>query len=250
MTTIKEPLYATIARELAQRIASGEFTVGDLLPTEMELCEAYQASRHTIREALRELSEAGLVSRKKRAGTRVEEKQNLTSAEHSMAFLEDLNALAQTHVRVVKNIEEIVADQLLAETIGCEPGSKWLHIVSIRENSNDKSSPVCLTSSYVNLAYSEIGKLVQQYPLALISDLIEQKYGRRSTEVRQIITAILLSEEQSHILNAPVGSAALKIIRYYMDRFGKVFETTVSVHPADRYVCSISLKRVNLEKIS
>ncbi|MFV0569770.1 MAG: GntR family transcriptional regulator, partial [Citrobacter portucalensis] len=34
----------------------------------------------------------------------------------------------------------------------------------------------------------------------------------------------------------------MRIVRRYLDRDGKVFETTISIHPAGRYTCSIVLK--------
>ena len=67
-----ETRYAQVARDLAEGIRSGRFPVGSLLPTEFELCDQYGASRHTVRSALKELQELGLVSRRKKAGTRVE----------------------------------------------------------------------------------------------------------------------------------------------------------------------------------
>ena len=67
-----ETRYAKVARDLVQGIGDGRFSVGSTLPTELELCEQYGASRHTIRAAIRELQELGMVSRRKKAGTRVE----------------------------------------------------------------------------------------------------------------------------------------------------------------------------------
>ncbi|MGG2140203.1 GntR family transcriptional regulator [Symbiopectobacterium sp. RP] len=58
---MKESLYRRIVRELAQQILSGQYPVGSLLPTEMALCEHYQVSGHTMREALRDLTEQGLI---------------------------------------------------------------------------------------------------------------------------------------------------------------------------------------------
>ncbi|QOF66814.1 GntR family transcriptional regulator [Actinobacillus sp. GY-402] len=244
----KESRYVTIAKELAQRISQGEFPVGSLLPTEMALCEHYQASRHTIRDALRELSDIGLVSRKKRIGTRVESTAETTiNSGQSLASLEDLVELARHHVRVVKDIQQIVADQALADLIGCSLGSHWLKIESIRENSEQPDAPICITQSYVTASYHKIGELIKADPFALISDLIEQQYGRRSVEVRQTITAVAIDAHSADILNAPTGSPALRIVRQYMDRLGKVLETTISLHPAERYTCSITLKRINKE---
>lgn len=46
---MKEPLYKRIARELSQNITLGQYPAGSLIPSELELCEQYQVSRHTVR---------------------------------------------------------------------------------------------------------------------------------------------------------------------------------------------------------
>ena len=61
--------YRVIAGALQERIATGEFDVGHLLPTEAELCDEFRASRFTVREALRRLEDAGLVARRQGSGT-------------------------------------------------------------------------------------------------------------------------------------------------------------------------------------
>src|SRR6478609_10789367 len=72
---MNKPHFADIARDLTEGIASGRFPVGSYLPTELELRDLYQTSRHTVRAALHELQQLGLVSRRKNAGTRVETMQ-------------------------------------------------------------------------------------------------------------------------------------------------------------------------------
>jgi GntR family transcriptional regulator len=242
---MKESLYKRIARELAQAITSGKYPPGTLLPSELELGEQYQVSRHTIREALRELDDLALVSRRKGIGTHVAEPKENVGRDHSLASLEDLLTLAKTNLRVVKKIDEVVADFELAQTIGCEPGSRWLHVASIREDGQKKDAPICWTDSYASPTYSKIRQLVRSDPFALISDLIEKHYGIQSAEVRQTITAIGVPPKIAKTLAVKPGSPALKIVRSYIDRSGNTFETTVSVHPQDRYTCSIVLRRQN-----
>ena len=70
-----EPRYAALARQIAQDITGGQHPVGSLLPGEIELAEQHGVSRATVRMAMRQLQDMGLISRRKRAGTRVEASQ-------------------------------------------------------------------------------------------------------------------------------------------------------------------------------
>src|SRR6056297_1317250 len=57
-----DPLYLKVARTLIAKIEDGEYAVGDLLPPETEVAQALGVSRQTVRQALAELREMGLIS--------------------------------------------------------------------------------------------------------------------------------------------------------------------------------------------
>ncbi|WP_308315475.1 FCD domain-containing protein [Streptomyces sp. ISL-100] len=65
--------HAVVAEALRQRIALGGFEPGDRLPTERELAATFGVGRNTVRQALRELAEEGLVTTTlgRSGGTRV-----------------------------------------------------------------------------------------------------------------------------------------------------------------------------------
>src|ERR1700722_18285794 len=98
--------YTEIARELTQGIAPGHFPNGSLLPTELELCEQFNTSRHTVRAALHELQQLGLVSRRKNVGTRVESERPTGSYRQALASIDELAQFGATHIRLVRAIEE------------------------------------------------------------------------------------------------------------------------------------------------
>jgi DNA-binding GntR family transcriptional regulator len=60
------PRYREVAAELTEEIRRGVYPPGALLPTEVELGLRFAAGRHTVRDALRIVSEQGLI--KRRAG--------------------------------------------------------------------------------------------------------------------------------------------------------------------------------------
>lgn len=57
--------------EVLRRIGQREWPPGALIPAETELAEEFGCARATVNRALRELAEAGLVERRRKAGTRV-----------------------------------------------------------------------------------------------------------------------------------------------------------------------------------
>jgi len=244
---INKPHFADIARNLTEGITSGRFPVGSVLPTELELCAQYATSRHTIRAALRELQQLGLVSRRKNVGTRVESAAPTNDFRPSMASVDDLVQFGSTHVRKVQEVTEIVADGLLATELGCQVGTRWLRFSSLRLNGATERLPVGWTDVYIDPAYAEIADLVRKSPGVLISALIETRYGRRIAEIRQEIRAMTVPATMAPSLQVEPGSTALKIIRWYFDAAGQVFEISVSIHPADRFAVAMQLKRYDLQ---
>ncbi|TPN48449.1 FadR family transcriptional regulator [Mesorhizobium sp. B1-1-9] len=64
-------------RQILDLIRNRSMSVGDVLPTERELCELFGASRNTIREALRTIRTYGLIDPKPRVGAVLADRQNV-----------------------------------------------------------------------------------------------------------------------------------------------------------------------------
>ncbi len=79
------PLWAQLEAELRRRVDSGEFDEG-YFPTDLELTEAYDVSRHTVREAVRQLNRTGILKRERGRGTVV----NRSEFEQSLGTLYSL----------------------------------------------------------------------------------------------------------------------------------------------------------------
>ena len=232
-----------LARDLTEGIANGRFPVGSLLPTELELCSRYDASRYTVRMALGELQELGLISRRKNVGTRVEAAKPTAGFTQSLASVDDLAQFGAEHVRLVRKVEEVVADLALAKELGCAGGTRWLRISSLRMEGGKKRRPIGWTDVYVDATYRDIGDLVREAPETLISSLIESRYGRRIARIRQDIHATAVPKALADELKVEAGSPALRIVRRYLDAADEAFEISVSVHPADRFTFSMQLNR-------
>lgn len=62
-------LYLDVKKDLLDKITSGEYPEGTIIPTEHELSDMYCVSRPTIRKAVQILVDAGYLEKKKKRGT-------------------------------------------------------------------------------------------------------------------------------------------------------------------------------------
>ncbi len=79
------PLWAQLAADLRERIGRGEF--GERLPTEAQLLQEYDVSRHTVREAVRGLKDAGLLRAQRGRGTTIATSSELEQSLHGLYSL-------------------------------------------------------------------------------------------------------------------------------------------------------------------
>lgn len=241
-----EPANLDLAETLLQAIATGRYPVGSLLPTEFELCDQYSASRYKVRLALQSLQDMGLISRRKNLGTRVEASRPVEGFTQSVATVEQLGQFGAEHKRVLRQVAEVVVDGGLARDLGCQAGSRWLRISSMRMQSGRNSLPMGWTDVYVDPAYADIATMVVDAPDVLVSSLIERRFGRRIARIQQAVDAVTLTEPHAGELRAEVGSAALRIVRHYLDSNHEAFEISMSLHPAGRFRFASELQRASV----
>lgn len=240
-TPRRERLFVQVVNELTKEIKAGVYPVGARLPTEYELSVRFKASRHTIREALRQLREARLVSARQGSGTRIERTEPLSSYVHSVASLAELMQYATTTHLAIGKWVAIRADAVLARRLQCSPGRKWYRTEGFRfTESNDL--PICWTEAYVHEAYSKIRRqgVGRSGP---IYSWIEYLYGERIVEVKQTLRAVSIRPDIAVGLKAKANTPALEIERIYKGANDRVIEIAFSIHPVDRFSYSMTLHR-------
>lgn len=235
------PRYQQIADELTARIAAGRYPVGSLLPTEMELCEKYDISRSTVREALRRVRDAGLIARRRRTGTKVIAQTPPVSYRQPTNSIGDLLQYAdETRIEILSETR-VICDAPLASLLECREGHAWLRLDSLRTVPNDPR-PICMTTAYVDAGLPDIDKHLKNVS-GPISAMLERTYGIRIARIDQSIEAIQLGKKQAKLLRADAGGPALKATRRYYREDGTLIELSSAVHPGDRFTYVTSLVR-------
>ena len=237
-----EVLYRRVASSLRQSIEIGEYGVGTLMPTEAELCEQFQVSRHTVREALRRLSESGLVERRQGRGTMVIASAPRAAYVQSMHSLQELTQYAfDTHL-VINSVRITAINDEEAAIINAQPGTKWVKIEGVRWTSPDTSKAICCTIVFTHVRFAPHLRDVKS-AAGPIYQLIETRSGELIHEAIQEVSACILTKEMARTLGVEGGTPALRFVRRYLDASGASMLTSVNWHPADRFVYKMSLRR-------
>ncbi|PND33108.1 GntR family transcriptional regulator [Achromobacter pulmonis] len=232
------PRYKSIFRTLSHDIRTGRYPVMTLLPTEHELCEMFDASRHTVREAVRMLTVAGMVSRRPGVGTRVETARASTRFTQRISQFPDLLQYARNAALLVRDVRTVKLGKRLAETLGCEAGLSWLHINSIK-TLDDQDTPAACTLIYADPAHS--GVQVEVKSRISLLRLIEDHFGERITEVNQEFSATPIGAPMARQLRVEPKTAGFVITRRYYGEGGVLLLATITTFPHDRMKYSMTL---------
>jgi GntR family transcriptional regulator, transcriptional repressor for pyruvate dehydrogenase complex len=100
---------ATVFQDLRRAILSGKFAAGERLPGERELAQKYQTNRNTLREAVRRLEHARLVTVRHGQGVTVSDFRKTGTMELLPPFLENSSDLGE----IAHLLEDILPARLL-----------------------------------------------------------------------------------------------------------------------------------------
>jgi GntR family transcriptional regulator, phosphonate transport system regulatory protein len=139
-------LWRRIADEIEQAIIAGTYATGDRLPGELEIADRFDVNRHTVRRALADLAQRGLVRAERGSGTFVAPGR-LTYPVGVRTRFSEIVGTAGREVggRLIAEAVE-PASRTIAERLGVAPGEPVVRLEILR--SADRV-PICLTTSWL-----------------------------------------------------------------------------------------------------
>lgn len=233
----KRPLYQVVAEQLIAGIENGSYAVGELLPSEAQLCNKYSVSRHTVRAAIRELTDRRMLSAHPGVGTRIIS-QRVDNYSQTLKDISDLTGYVMDTSRKTLKRERVVAADAGIPMPG-EPDMEWQMFEAIRQVIGS-GKVIAWTRVFVLPQYEN--SLDEVPENGLVYTMIEERSNIKTAKLRQVIKAIACPEEPAKWLEIEVGSPALSVIREYMSDQREVFEVSWSIHPPDRFENKMELE--------
>jgi GntR family histidine utilization transcriptional repressor len=201
------PLYKQIERAVRSAILSGRWPAGHKIPSEHSLMDAFSTTRATVSKALSKLTEAGLLERRRKQGTRVAQ----TSDSHAViGFLDvrkDIETSGRSYNYRVLTSQRVTAGDDTAFWPDVPAGTKLLRLVALHEGSQKAE---VIEERYINLAAA---------PDAVDADFEKEVPSTwllarlPCTRLRHTIRAVAASNEQALKLDVPRGSPLLMSLR-------------------------------------
>lgn len=229
------PLYHQLARQLVAAIEGGVLPKGAFLDNELDLADRWQVSRPTVRRAIQDLVDAGMLVRRRGVGTQVVNDQVRRPFKLTSLF-DDLAAIGREPVTAVLTIEAIPADDEIAETLEIAAGTPVVHIERTRSVGGQ---PLAILRNW----------LIGDVAAALTADDLRGRglyallrdRGVRPHSAVQRLGAVAASAEEADLLGLEVGAPLVTMRRVMQDDGGRVVELGDHRYDAAHYSVELNV---------
>ncbi|OHX44774.1 MULTISPECIES: GntR family transcriptional regulator [Cytobacillus] len=217
------PLYYQIKELIREKIENGNWKSGDKIPNEVDLAKNFSVSRSTMRQAILELVNEGILTRKKGVGTFVS-KPKIEGNFISFTFPEELGT---KHTPISIKVIEGTAGKL--KVLNLKDQEKVFEIIRLRFFNDE---PAAIEKSYIPVGL--IPDLLDNNLEGKLIDLITEKYGIIMTKYQNSIEPVLIDSFEAKVLEVEQNQPALKITKLLMTPQGNPVILFTSIIRGDR----------------
>ena len=222
------PLYHQAAQSLERAIDEGRLPRGSKLEGELDLAEQLGISRPTMRAALRQLVEKGLLIRRRGIGTMVATKP-VRRVVALTSLYDDLKESGREPTTRVLNFEETLCPPEIAEQLGVGPAAPVLRFDRLRVAGSD---PISLMHNFVPGGLLEIAR--EDLEFTGLYDLFRRS-GITPHVATQRVGARKAGDEEAELLEVEPGDPVLTMTRTAYDTSGRPIEYGSHSYPAESY---------------
>lgn len=209
----KTARYLTILDSVRARIEQGTYPVGASLPSEAVFCAEFDASRFTIREALRRLQAEGLVSRRQGSGSTVIRQRAEGVFLQSYQSMDDLSQFAEATTYQRLSVTPVIVDENQAARLGANEGEQWICQRGLRFQEPDPA-PLAVIDSFLPPDLASFAPQIADRSPPFYT-FLEAQTGQRVTDMVQEIQSVAMPEDIAEALQMPAGTPCLRILRRY-----------------------------------
>lgn len=228
------PLYFQVSAFIEQSIESGQVPNGSLFANEIQLAQQLGLSRPTIRRAMQDLVDKGLIVRRRGIGTRVVQPKVRRPLELSSLF-DDLAGAGQAPTTAVLEVGMVPADDEVAAHLNVRAGTEVLKIVRLR---SAVGNPIAQLTNYLPETVGDFSQ--EELEERGLYELMRGR-GIHLHTASQTVGARNATAAEARLLDERRNAALLTMQRTTYDDQGNVVEYGNHIYAASRYSFEISL---------
>jgi GntR family transcriptional regulator len=224
------PLYSRLEEIIRERIDTGEWLPGTLIPSERELSATFALSRTTTRRALERLERDGLLRKEPRRGTFVAEPKATFEALSLRGFSAQALESGASPASRLLHFERVVPSPSVSGAL--EIGADQLvYLIERLRMVNDV--PVALHKSYLavdlapDLRREDLGE-------RSLYDVLEAQYGIKVANAQETLQSTSATEYEASVLGIPPGAPMLLLNIVLRSGQGRPVELVRAVFRGDR----------------
>jgi GntR family transcriptional regulator len=248
------PMYRQIAEDLREQIESGQLEPGQQLRTEIELREVYNASRNTVRDAIKWLTTLGLVETRPGQGTFVvktidpfvttltRKAGEVAEGGQSTSYQSKVGDSLEPESKYIR-VEIQGAPEHVATRLGIAPGTE---VISRHEQRHVDRTPYSLQTSFYPVKFADDGADRLRSPKSIEGGAVQylrETLGIKQVGYRDVITVRVPNTNEADFFKVPMDGriAMYEIFRIAFDGNGNPMRLTVTVLPADRNQLAVNV---------
>lgn len=220
--------YLEIARQLRDECSS--LPEATKLPSERFLGERFQVSPMTVRRAMEELENEGLVARIAGRGT-FTQRPVIAKGDAVSSFTEDMRARGLAPSTRLLGVEFVKAGATVAAALKLHEGDRVLQIERLRLANGH---PMCLEVSHLPARIGQQMIDADSHGFESIHAALDSLGVKPTAGTRQI-RAVGLDDREAMLLRQPFGAPALSITHVFTHQRSGPVQRAESVYRADRY---------------
>ena len=228
------PLYFQVSQRIEQAIMDGTLPAGARLENEVSLGERLRLSRPTIRRAIQDLVDKGLLVRRRGIGTQVVHGR-VTRGVELTSLYEDLQQSGQKPSTRILSVEVVKATELLADRLAVPEGAAVLHVKRVRLADN---VPVSVLENWLPTEFTDI--TARELETAGLYEILRAR-GVTIRVAKQRIAARTATTDDSLLLDIDKHSALITMERTAVDSSGKAIEFGSHCYRPDLYSFEVTL---------
>jgi len=200
-----ETVYSQVSRSLEHEIKSLH-RPGDYLPSEQELASRFSVNRHTIRRAIDELVNAGLVERRHGRGTVILDPALDYSIGENSRFTEFLESRGKTTDSKVLRKLVVPASGGVSRRLGVTDGDPVIWIETLRQVDH---IPFCIISHFI--PHKQFESIETGYNGGSLHRFIKENLNIKLRRTDSLITAVLPQGDDALHLSMPQQMPVLRV---------------------------------------